>query len=172
METTSPSVDLLWELSEIERKLAAAPDAKGYLQLAAGYADAGWPKEAKRAVQRATALSQGNPAVEDVKSPGQSGPCTPAVLLELVRSLHLTGKSGDLSLYTPGGGTLTLFFLKGHLIDAQSSDTERGERSWLRAGSLRASCYHFKSGHPSTDMRSLQTDTRELIDALAQRIAH
>ena len=171
METTSPSVDLLWELSEIERKLAAAPDARGYLQLAAGYADAGWPKEAKRAVQRATALSQGMPAVEDVKSPGQFGPCTPAVLVELVRSLHLSGKSGDLKLEAPGGVMVMLFFLKGHLIDAQSSDTQRGESSWLRAGSLRASRYHFKPGHPSTDMRSLQSGTRDLIDAFAKRIA-
>lgn len=171
METTSPSVDLLWELSEVERKLTAAPDAKGYLKLAAGYADAGWPTEARRAVQRATALSQGVPAVEEAKAPGQSGPCTPAVLAELARSLHLSGKSGDLRLEAPGGVMVMLFFLKGSLIDAQSSDTPRGESSWLRAGSLRAARYHFTSGRPSTDMRSLQGSTRDLIDAFAKRIA-
>jgi len=171
METTSPSVDLLWELSELERKLAASPDAKGYLELAAGYANAGWPKEAKRAVQRATALSQGVTTVDEAKTPGFSGPCTPPILVELIRSLQLTGKSGDLRLDAPGGVMVALFFLKGHLIDAQSSDTERGEASWLRAGSLRASRYLFKPGHPSTDSRSLQGNTAELLKAFVKRLA-
>ncbi len=171
METSSPSIDLLWELSEIERKLAAAPDAKGYLKLAAGYADAGWLKEAKRAVQQATALSNGQPVATEAKVPGCTGPCTPQVLLEIVRSLHLGTKSGDLRLEVPGGVTVTLFLLKGHLIDAQSSDTPRGETAWQRATSLPASSYHFKPGHPGTNMRSLQGSTRELIDAFAKRIA-
>jgi len=171
METSSPSIDLLWELSEIERKLATAPDAKGYLKLAAGYADAGWLKDAKRAVQQATALSNGLPVIAETKAPGCIGPCTPPVLLEIMRSLHLTGKSGDLRLEVPGGVSVTIHFLKGHVIDAQSSDTTRGENAWQRATSLPASSYHFKSGHPDTNMRSLQGSTRDMIDAFAKRIA-
>lgn len=171
METPAPSVDLLWKLSEIERKLAASPDAKGYLQLAAGYADAGWPKEAKRAVQRATALTQGNPTIDESRHPGYSGPCTPRILIELIRSLQLTEKSGDLRLEAPGGVMVVLFFLNGHMIDAQSSDTERGEASWHRAASITASRYTFKAGHPSTDSRSLTSSTADLLTAFAQRLA-
>lgn len=171
METSSPPVDLLWKLSEIERKLAAAPDAKGYLELAAGYADAGWAKEAKRAVQKATALAQGSLIPDEAAHPGYSGPCTPRVLVELIRAIHDTEKSGDLRLEAPGGTLVVLFFLKGHLIDAQSSDTERGESSWSRAASLRASRYTFKVGHPSTDSRSLTVNTADLLATLAQRLA-
>jgi len=91
MAETPPSLDLLCELSAHERRLAENPDAHGYLKLASGYAEAGWIKEATRAAQRAKALAQGG-EVERPEATVLSGPCTPKVLLEIVRSMTLTGR--------------------------------------------------------------------------------
>jgi hypothetical protein len=43
MAESSPSLELLCELSELERLLAARPDAQGYRKLSLGYAQAGCP---------------------------------------------------------------------------------------------------------------------------------
>ena len=121
MADTSPSLDLLCELSARERQLAENPDAHGYLKLASGYAEAGWIKEATRAAQRAKALAQGT---EGERTDGAvlSGPCTPKVLLEIVRAMTLTGKSGHLQLDAPGGIRVSLALADGQLVGAQSSD--------------------------------------------------
>jgi hypothetical protein len=127
MADTSPSLDLLCELSAHERRLAENPDAHGYLKLASGYAEAGWIKEATRAAQRAKALAQGS---EGERTDGAvlSGPCTPKVLLEIVRSMTLTGKSGHLQLDAPGGIRVSLALADGQLVGAQSSDTAPAKR--------------------------------------------
>lgn len=169
MEATTPSLDLLWKLSEIERQLAAQPDARGYLKLAAGYAEAGWSKEAARAAQRATALTHGA-ASHEVESREFSGPCSPRVLLELLRALHLTAKTGELRLDAPGGVNVSLVLVSGQLVDAQSSDAARGEPSIFRASLLQAARYTFIPGPPRADVVSITAVTGDLLTTLGERV--
>lgn len=169
MADASPSLELLCELSELERLLAARPDAQGYRKLAAGYAQAGWPKEAARADIKAKALLA-NPMPELVR-PAQSfsGACNPGVLVELLRALHETGKSGQLELTAPGGIHVSLALDSGQLVDAQSSDTTAGEPSLFRAVVLRAARYVFLPGVVRVAQPSLQASTPDLLAALAAR---
>jgi hypothetical protein len=170
MADTSPSLDLLCELSAHERRLAENPDAHGYLKLASGYAEAGWIKEATRAAQRAKALAQGA-EVERTEGVVLSGPCTPHVLLEIVRSLSFTGKSGHLQLDAPGGIRVSLALADGQLVGAQSSDTGPGEAALLRATSLRACRYAFVPGPVAVDLPTLEAPTDELLALMAARVA-
>jgi hypothetical protein len=100
MAESSPSLELLCELSELERLLAARPDAQGYRKLSLGYAQAGWPKEAARAELKAKALASGAVVVP---TPVQSltGACNPGVLVEILRALHETGKNGPAGIDRP-----------------------------------------------------------------------
>ncbi len=170
MADTPPSLDLLVELSAHERRLAENPDAHGYLKLASGYAEAGWIKEATRAAQRAKALAQGGEG-ERTEAPVLSGPCTPKVLLEIVRSMSLTRKSGHLQLDAPGGVRVSLVLVDGQLVGAQSSDTAPGEASLLRATSLRACRYAFVPGPLSVEVPTLEAPTDELLALMAARVA-
>jgi len=170
MAETPPSLDLLCELSAHERRLAENPDAHGYLKLASGYAEAGWIKEATRAAQRAKALAQGG-EVERPEATVLSGPCTPKVLLEIVRSMTLTGKTGHLQLDAPGGIRVSLGLVDGRLVGAQSSDTAPGEAALLRATSLRACRYAFVAGPLTVDLPTLEAPTDELLALMAARVA-
>jgi hypothetical protein len=170
MADTSPSLDLLCELSAHERRLAENPDAHGYLKLASGYAEAGWIKEATRAAQRAKALAQGTEG-ERTDVAVLTGPCTPKILLEIVRAMTLTGKSGHLQLDAPGGIRVSLALADGQLIGAQSSDTAPGEAALLRAASLRACRYAFVPGPVAADIPTLDAPTDELLALMAARVA-
>jgi len=170
MADTPPPLDLLCELSEQERILAENPDAHGYLKLASGYAEAGWIKEATRAAERAKALAQGAGRRPVNEAVALSGPCTPTVLIELLRSLHLTGKSGQLHLDALGGIRVVLSLRQGVLIDAQSSDASPGEPSLFRAGCLRAARYTFVPVEPSVAQATLLVSTPDLLNALGARL--
>ena len=170
MADTPPPLDLLCELSEQERLLADNPDAHGYLKLASGYAEAGWIKEATRAAERAKALAQGAGRKPVNEAVAFSGSCTPTVLIELLRSLHLTGKSGQLHLDALGGIRVVLTLKQGALIDAQSSDAGPGEPSLFRAGCLRAARYTFVPGDPAIAHASLPASTPDLLNALGARL--
>lgn len=168
MADSSPSLELLCELSELERLLAARPDAQGYRKLSLGYAQAGWPKEAARAELKAKALASGAVVVP---TPVQTltGACNPGVLVEILRALHETGKTGLLELTAPGGIHVSLALISGRLVDAQSSDATAGEPSLYRAVFLRAARYVFLPGPPLVGPPSLQTPTPELLAALDAR---
>lgn len=144
MKDSKENVDQLWELSELEQKLAGAPSAQGYLDLAARYRKLGWVEEAERMQARAAEVkTDGAPRPA---GGGLSGPCTPRVLLELLQVLRLTAKTGELLLDAPGRIAGTVSFQAGAIVAARCG--EEGEpRAALRAlCALRGGRYQFFPG--------------------------
>jgi len=151
MKDSKENVDQLWELSELEQKLAGAPSAQGYLDLAARYRKLGWVEEAERVQARASEIKNEAAPLSRPAHGGLSGPCTPRVLLELLQVLRLTGKSGELLLDAPGRIAGSVSFHTGSIASARCGDTSDTRAALKELFALRGGRYQFFPGAPAGD---------------------
>ncbi len=159
MKDSKENVDQLWELSELEQHLAAAPSAEGYLDLAAHYRELGWVEEAERMETRASEI---NPEVVQAARPAAgelNGVCTPRVLLELLQVLWLTGRSGELVLAAPGRSGGSVSFLSGCIVAARCGDIVDPRAALRQLVSLRGERYQFVPGTPVAGAAPAPGDT-------------
>ncbi|MFT3831426.1 MAG: DUF4388 domain-containing protein [Opitutaceae bacterium] len=146
MTDSKENVDQLWELSEMEQKLSAAPSAQGYLDLAARYRKLGWEEEASRMQARAGEIRQEPTAAPRPAAGGLSGPCTPRVLLELLQVLRLTGKTGELLLDAPGRLAGSITFRAGAIVAARCGEQAEPRAALRELCTLRGGRYQFFPG--------------------------
>lgn len=171
METSRQDVDLLWELSELEQKLASAPSAKGCLELAARYRELGWDEEATRMEARAAEMKPEAGAPQQNVS-ALTGPFTRRVSMELLQVLHLTGKSGELQLQAPSGAMSSVWFDRGVIVDARSGDTDDAMISLRRICGIRAGHYQFRPGTPDGAKQArLDPDSAAVIAELGKHVS-
>ncbi len=149
MNDSKEYVDQLWELGELEQQLGRAPDAEGYLDLAARYQELGWDEEAERMQNRATAIRPEAAATDRPTAGGLSGPCSPRVLLELLQVLWLTGQSGELLLDEAGRPAGSVSFHTGRIVAARSGDIADPHAALQQLFSLRGNRYQFFPGTPA-----------------------
>ena len=123
MSDTQEDIERLWGVSELEQRVATAPDAASMRELADHYDVLGWADEARRLRANAADLPD---KVEKAAEPARNaapaaveidhrlkGRFTPRGLVEIIRVLHLTGKSGTLVAEAVGGLAATVLFVKG-----------------------------------------------------------
>ncbi|MCX6954439.1 MAG: DUF4388 domain-containing protein [Verrucomicrobia bacterium] len=170
MKNSHENVDQLWELSELEQQLAAAPTAKGYRDLASRYKKLGWLEEAERMHARAAKVKAEAPVVPPAAA-GLSGPFNGRVLVELLQVLHITGKSGELVLDAPGAIAGVITFSQGRIVDAKSGDAENELLALRQLCSIQAGRYQFLPGEAADGESRLIGDTAEVIATLARPAA-
>ena len=151
MKDSKENVDQLWELSELEQKLAGAPSAQGYLDLSARYRKLGWVEEAERMQARASEIKGHAAPMARPAHGGLSGPCTPRVLLELLQVLRLTTKSGELLLDAPGRIAGSVSFHTGCIAAARCGNTADTRAALKELFALRGGRYQFFPGAPTGD---------------------
>lgn len=146
MKDAKENVDQLWELSELEQKLANAPSAQGYLDLADRYRKLGWEEEANRVQARAAEVRNDHGSAARPAGGGLSGPCSPRVLLEVLQVLRLTGKTGELLIESSQGLAGSVSFQAGAIVAVRCGEHEE-ELPGLRAlARLRGGRYQFFPG--------------------------
>lgn len=169
METSRQDIDLLWELNELEQKLAATPSERGYLDLAARYHELGWEDEAGRMRALAAELKKRAPsAVETTEA--LHGPFNRRVSVELLQVLHLTSKSGELRLQPAEGPAGSVWFDAGRIVDARIGNDADALSSLRNICALASGAYQFRPGLAggSPEVR-LPPDTAALIAELARQ---
>lgn len=144
METDDSNIEIMWELSELETKLSQNPTASGYRELANRYRKLGWSAEAERLDQQAKALEPPEPPAQRASVPQLSGPCTPAVLLDLVELLHTMAASGELGVETPEH-RWQLSFVQGEVHDARVPGGASGGEIFRQALRLKGGRYAFRA---------------------------
>lgn len=169
MKNSKENVDQLWELSELESQLAAAPTAQGYTDLAARYRKLGWLEDAERMQTRAAEVKTAAPAAV-VSTATLNGPLSPRILLELLHVLHATGKSGELLLDAPGAITGAITLRLGEIIDARSADADEPERAVKKLMEIKAGRYQFFPGAPSAAKSTLEKDTATVLAQLESQV--
>lgn len=163
MPDPAQNLDDLWELSELEQRIAARPIPEDMERLAAKYDQLGWAKEAAKLRQRAIdarANPNGREAVRLI------GPFTPVVLLEILRVLHLTKKTGELLMESSSGMTAAVTLSDGVLIDAQAEDVQPGLPALRQALSMSGGRYQFLPGTMRVAFQSLPADSAALLAQL------
>ncbi len=158
MKDSREDVDQLWQLRELEQQLDEAPNAEGYLDLAAHYGQLGWAGEAERMRSRAAAIKPETTVAARPTAGGLSGPCTPRVLLELLQVLWLTGKSGELLLETSGRNTGSVSFDSGRIVAVHCGEIADPHAALQRLFSLPGERYQFFPGAPAEGAASAAGD--------------
>ena len=165
MSQTTQNLDDLWELSELEQRIAARPIPEDMERLAVKYDGLGWEKEATKLRQRASEARANPNKREAVRL---VGPFSPVVLLEVLRVLHLTRKTGELLLESSGGMTAAVTLADGVLVDAQAEDVQPGIAALRQALSLSGGRYQFLPGTMRVAFQSLPSDSAALLMQLSE----
>ena len=181
MSDTQEDIERLWGVSELEQRVATAPDAASMRELADHYDVLGWADEARRLRANAADLPD---KVEKAAEPARNaapaaveidhrlkGRFTPRGLVEIIRVLHLTGKSGTLVAEAVGGLAATVLFVKGSLVEAQATGGEVGEAALHLAVRIKGGCYHFTPGTPKRGKRNLPENSAAMVAAFAAEVA-
>ena len=182
MSETQEDIERLWAVSELEQRVATEPEAESMRELADHYDDMGWPEEARKLRQQATELppvrgttvppipvgEEVAPAPRVEKETGLRGRFTPRALVEILRVLHLTGKSGKLVVEAVGDIAATVIIAEGRLVEAHATGGEVGEAAMHLAVRIKGGCYHFAPGKfPTGNEPNLPPDSAALIAAFA-----
>ncbi len=167
MSEPTQNLDDLWELSELEQRIAARPIPEDMERLAAKYDLLGWSKEAAKLRQRAIEARENPNHREAVRL---VGPFTPVVLLEILRVLHLTRKTGELLLESSSGVTAAVTLTDGMLVDAQAEEVQPGVAALRQALSLSGGRYQFLPGRMRIAFQTLPGDTAALLLQLSDEI--
>lgn len=165
MSDSPQNLDDLWELSELEQRIAARPLPDDMERLALKYDALGWVQEAAKLRQRATEARSNPNKREAVRL---VGPFTPVVLLEILRVLHLSRKTGELLLESSGGMTAAVTVADGVLVDAQAEDVQPGIAALRQALLLSGGRYQFLPGMMRVAFQSLPSDSAALLMQLSE----
>lgn len=168
MPDSANNLDDLWELSELEQRIAARPIAEDMERLADKYEKLGWSKEAEKLRQRAADAKLNPNRREAVRL---TGAFTPIVLLEILRVLHLTRKTGELLLESSNGMTAAISITDGLLVDAQAADTQPGVAALRQVFALPGGRYQFLPGTMRVAFQTLPSDSAALIMQLADELS-
>ena len=188
MSESQEHIERLWAVSELEQRAASKPDAKILRELAENYDQMGWPEEARRLRVQAANLPDPEPAPdtpieflvaqaaakvgETVPSEtGLQGRFTPHSLIEVLRVLHLTKKSGRLVVEAVGGVGATIVIIDGNFVQADSTAGEAGEVAIHLALRIKGGRYHFFPGQAPHPQPNLPEDSASLIEAFAAEVA-
>lgn len=182
MSETQEDIEQLWAVSELEQQVATRPDPKCLGELADRYDELGWSEEAQKLRNQAAKLSPEElaPSAEvtghlrprqAAKVPVLSGRFTPGSLVEIIRVLHLTKKSGDLVIEATGGLSATVIIANGRLMEAHATGGEEGEAALHLAVRIKGGCYHFTPGRVSSSQPNLPEDSSALVAAFAAEVA-
>lgn len=182
MSETQEDIEQLWVVSELEQRVATEPDAACLGELADRYDDLGWSEEAQQLRDRATELPpvEPEPAAtvagdsrppQVAEAPILSGRFTPRSLVEVIRVLHLTEKSGHLVVEATGGLSATVIIANGRLMEAHATGGEAGEAALHLAVRIKGGCYHFTPGRTSSSKPNLPEDSSALVAAFAAEVA-
>ncbi len=164
MAEPTQNLDDLWELSELEQRIAARPIPEDMERLATKYELLGWTKEAEKLRQRAANARTNPDRREAVRL---IGPFTPVVLLEILRVLHLTKKTGELLLESSSGMTAAVTVADGVLVDAQAEDVQPGVAALRQVLTLSGGRYQFLPGTMRIAFQTLPADSAALLMQLS-----
>lgn len=181
MSETQEDIERLWEVSELEQRVATKPDAASMRELADHYDELGWADEARRLRSNAADLPdkiekaaeperKATPAVGEV-NPGLKGRFTPRSLVEIIQVLHLTEKSGTLVAEAVGGLASTVLFVKGSLVEAHATGGEVGEAALHLAVRIKGGRYQFTPGTPKRGKRNLPENSAAVVAAFVAEVA-
>ncbi|MCF3648248.1 DUF4388 domain-containing protein [Synoicihabitans lomoniglobus] len=165
MNDSTENLDDLWELSELEQRIATRPTAEDMERLADKYDQLGWDKEADKLRERAAETKQNPHNQESVRLVGSF---TPIVLVELLRVLHLTGKTGELLLESANGMTAAVTVSDGVLVDAQAADEPPGMPALRHVLTMPGGRYQFLPGTMRAAFQSLPADSAALLMQLSE----
>jgi hypothetical protein len=195
MNKSPDNIADLWAVSELEQRVDEGANAETMRELAGHYDRLGWPDEARRMRERADACPpepepRASPAAGEVPAAAERearmetsalppstadvvlrGHFTPPVLLEIMRVLHETGKSGHLVMEAVGGTVATLALLRGRFIEAHATGGETGEAALYLALRIKGGRYQFGVGYPGEAEANLPPDTDGLLKTFAAEIA-
>ncbi len=180
MAEIEPNIGILWELSKLESKVCLNPTAAGFRELARRYAEEGWKDDAARITLRAEELALQEPAAgasAPAATPAAESPTVyagafnPRIYVELLRILHLTGKSGDLRLTAPGDTRACVTFRDGDIAEAEGADAAPGEPALLRVLGLPGGRFEFVPRKVAKKGAGALNDTAAAIKRLAAALA-
>ncbi|WP_221033255.1 DUF4388 domain-containing protein [Actomonas aquatica] len=160
MAEPTQNLDDLWELSELEQRIAARPIPEDMERLAEKYDQFGWTNEANSLRKRASD-ARANPSKREAVR--LVGPFNPMVLLEILKVLHLTKKTGELLLESTSGVTAAVTLVDGVLVDAQAEDVQPGMPALREVLGLSGGRYQFLPGTMRVAFQTLPSDSAALL---------